>query len=331
MHTNLDELVHPHLFQSPKPSSEKRTFIVFWLTVIAMFAEIIVGYYTHSMALYADGWHMGTHAIALGLSSAAYYFARKHSRDQRYAFGTWKIEVLSSFTSAIILGFVGLTMIFMSLERLIRPESIDFNDAIVVAIIGLTINLVSAFILASSKEHAHHGHHHGSEHSHTHSHSEHDHAHEHDHSHVEFGHAHETDLNLRAAIIHVVSDALTSVLAIGALFAGKFLGWNFLDPLCGILGAILILNWTYSLLKETTGILLDKEMDSPIVNQIRETIESDKDAKITDLHVWRIAPSKYACILVVARRGQETVLDYKVRLASIKNLIHITIEIHRYS
>jgi cation diffusion facilitator family transporter len=270
-----------------------------------MAAEILVGYFSRSMALFADGWHMGTHAAALGISFLAYSIARKYAADTRFAFGTWKVEILGSYTSAIILGIVGLSMIAMSIGRLIHPESIAYNEAIIVAAIGLAVNLVCTLILATG------------------------HGHRHDHHGHEGGHQHERDLNLRSALVHVATDALTSVLAIVALAGAKYLHLTFLDPLMGIVGALLIGKWTWGLLRESSSILIDKEMDSPIVARIRETVESDGATRVSDLHVWRVAQERYACIITLARSGNATIADYKERLRDLTELVHVSIEAHR--
>ncbi|MBN1129660.1 MAG: CDF family Co(II)/Ni(II) efflux transporter DmeF, partial [Chitinispirillaceae bacterium] len=232
-----------------------------------------------------------------------YAVARRYAHDRRFAFGTWKVEILGAYTSAIILGIVGFSMVVMSIERLIHPLPIAYTEAIVVAIVGLLVNLTCAIILsAGSHAHADTHHHHNQAH---------------------------TDLNLRAALVHVVTDALTSVLAIIALFGAKYFGIVALDPLMGIVGALLIWRWTWGLLKQSSGILTDMEMDSPIVSEIKRTIEMDGTTKVSDLHVWRVAQSKYSCIITVARSGDITIADYKSRLARIPDLVHVTIELHR--
>jgi cation diffusion facilitator family transporter len=260
------------------------------------------------MALFADGWHMGTHAAALGIAFIAFAMARKYARDTRFAFGTWKVEILGAYTSAIILGIVAISMTVMSIERFINPERIAYDEAIIVAVIGLAVNLICAIILSVGTSH------------------DHDHGLSHDH---ERSHNHGHDLNLRAAFVHVVTDALTSVLAIVALTGGKFLRFSFLDPLMGIVGALLIARWTWGLLKDSSGILVDKEMDSPVVERIKQLLENDGTTRVSDLHVWRVAQTKYSCIVTVARSNTTTIADYKERLKQIPELIHISIEPHR--
>ena len=237
------------------------------LTAAMMGVEIVAGWTFHSMALFADGWHMSTHAAALGISWIAFVLARRHMADRRFTFGTWKIEVLGGFTSGILLGLVGLVMAGISVQRLFQPVEIQFNQAIVVAVVGLGVNLFSVLLLGG--------------HSHEHAHA-HPHPHDHDEPHVH------DNLNLRAAHLHVVADAMTSVLAIAALLGGKFLQWNWLDPLMGIAGAVLIVRWTYLLLGETGSILLDRATHDGVAMDIRRAIEANSDARISDLHLWKV-------------------------------------------
>ena len=276
---------------------------VVWLTVSMMVVEIVAGWLYNSMALLADGWHMSTHAAALGISWAAFLLARRYASDQRFAFGTWKIEVLGGFVSAILLGIVGIAMAAISAERLFRPASIHFNQAILVAVIGLAVNVVSIILLGDDHPH------------------DDDHAHEpgHDHAHQ--------DLNLRAAYLHVLADALTSVLAIVALLGAKYMKWNWLDPMMGIVGAILILRWTRALLRETGGILLDHETNDELTGEIRKAVESDGDAQISDLHVWKVAQDKYSCILAIVAHRPQAPEDYRARLKEVHELVHVTIEV----
>jgi len=228
---NLSQWKHAHRFYIVNEQGERNTMRVIILTIVMMGIEVTAGILYGSMALLADGWHMGTHATALGITAFAYFYARRHADDPRYSFGTGKVGVLGGFTSAVVLAVVAILMSVESLERLISPEAIRFNEAIVVAIIGLVVNLVSAFLLQG-------GHH--------------------DHGHNEAHHHH--DHNLRAAYFHVLADALTSVLAIVALFAGKIFGWNWMDPFMGIVGAIIISRWAYGLLQETSKVLLDRDV-----------------------------------------------------------------------
>jgi len=308
-HENIGLWQHHHAFNVEKRAIEKRTLIVVILTFVTMIGEIIFGWITNSMALLADGWHMGTHAFALGVSLFAYIMARKYAKDQRFTFGTWKIEILGAYTSAIVLGIVGILMIFSSIERMINPLGIHYNQALFVAILGLLVNLICAAVL-NVDDHSHeHVHHHENEHSH----------HEHKHD----------DLNLKSAYLHVIADALTSVLAIGALLGAKYFKFNWLDPFMGIIGAGLIIRWSYYLLKDTGFILLEREMDDPVADEIRHEIESDGDSKICDLHIWKVAQNKYACIVSLVTGNKYSIEEYKTRLSKVHELAHITVEINK--
>ncbi|MRR16187.1 MAG: cation transporter [Deltaproteobacteria bacterium] len=310
MHNEQIELwQHHHVFNAEKKAVEKRTLIVVIITFATMVAEILVGWLSNSMALLADGWHMGTHAFALGISLAAYVLARRYAKDETFTFGTWKIEILGGYTSAIVLGIVALAMIFSSVERILHPLSIHYNQALVVAVIGLLVNLFCAFVLTGGG-HAH------------------DHAHDHGHDeHASHTHHHE-DLNLKSAYLHVVADALTSVLAIVALLGAKYFQWVWLDPFMGIVGAGLILRWSLILLKGTGNILLERETDTGVADEIREAIESDGDSKICDLHLWKVAQNKYSCILSVVTSKNVSMEEYRTRLGDIHELTHLTIEIN---
>lgn len=304
MHNEQIEMwEHHHLFNVDKKSIEKSTFIVVVITFVTMIAEILFGWLSHSMALLADGWHMGTHAFALGISLLAYRLARRYARDNAFSFGAWKIEILGAHTSAIVMALVGLFMIYASIERLIHPLAISYTSALVVAVLGLVVNVVCAVILSAGS---------------------HDHAHNHSH---EGSHRHE-DLNLKAAYLHVVADAVTSVLAIAALLGAKHLGIVWLDPVIGLFGAALILRWSAYLLKDTAKILLQREMDSPVAEQIKALIESDGDSKIIDLHVWQVAQNQYACIVSLVTGKERPIEEYKKRLSAIPELSHVTVEIY---
>jgi cation diffusion facilitator family transporter len=293
-----------HAFNDSNPLAEKNTARVVVITAIMMVAEIVAGYLFNSMALLADGWHMSSHALALGLSVAAYSLSRKMAHDARFAFGTWKIEVLAGYTSAIFLLFVAGLMAWQSIERLISPSSIEYNEAIVVAIIGLTVNLLCAWLLKD-------GHHHG-----------------HDHGHGDHGHAHHQDLNLRSAYIHVITDAATSVLAILALFGGKLWGAVWLDPVMGIAGALLVASWSFGLLRDSGRVLLDAEMNAPVVAEIKEAIAASPiKAQITDLHVWRVGKARYACILGLSTAGNASADYFRQQLQIHEELVHITVEV----
>lgn len=304
----MESRQHQHVFNVEKKAIENRTLVVVVITFITMIAEIFFGWLTNSMALFADGWHMGTHAFALGISLIAYILARKFAEDDRFSFGAWKIEVLGAYSSAIILGIVGFIMIFTSVERMINPLNIQYDQALFVAVLGLLVNVICAVILNTDG------------HSHQHRHAGHDHS-DHHHKH--------RDLNQKSAYLHVVADALTSVLAIVALIGAKYFNFSRLDPFMGIVGAGLILRWTVSLLKDTSRILLQREMDSPIVQEIREEIEADGDTQISDLHIWQVAQNKYACIVSLVTADQYSIDEYKTRLRNIHELAHVTIEIYQ--
>ncbi|MFT4047690.1 MAG: CDF family Co(II)/Ni(II) efflux transporter DmeF [Solimonas sp.] len=296
---------HSHAFNEGNPLAERRTRWAVLLTATMMVAEITGGWHYNSMALLADGWHMSSHALALGLAVLAYRLARRLAHDRRFAFGTWKIEILGGYTSALLLLLVAFSMAWQSVERLLVPAVIHYDEAIAIAAVGLIVNLACARLL-------HAGHHH---------------AHEHDQAHGYAPHAH-ADLNLRSAYLHVVADAATSVLAIVALLGGKLWSAAWLDPLMGIVGALLVAAWAIGLLKSTGRVLLDAEMDAPVVAEIREVIaESPVPATITDLHVWRVAGAKYACILHLRAPPQVSADDFRRRLAVHEELVHVTIEL----
>ena len=321
MHTeDLSRWTHTHDFNphgQEQKKAERGTRLVLALTVAAMLLEIGAGWWTGSMALLADGWHMSSHVLAIGLSAFAYAAARRLAKDTRFAFGTWKIEVLAGFASAILLAGVAALMVAGSLERLLAPQPIRYAEAIAVALLGLAVNVASAFILGGAHDHGHaHGHSHGHAHSHAHGHS-HDHGHE--------------DLNLKAAYIHVIADAATSVLAIAALACGWAWGWDWMDPVMGIVGAALVGVWAKGLIVETGKVLLDREMDAPVVAEIREAIENPPDAgctRVSDLHVWRVSKDVYACALTVVTHDRALTADaLRQRIAIHEEVAHSTIEI----
>ncbi len=309
---NIELWEHHHVFNAEKKAVEKRTLVVVIITFIMMVAEIFFGWLTNSLALFADGWHMGTHAFALGISLAAYILARRYAADRTFAFGAWKIEILGAYTSAIVLGLVGLLMIYSSVERLIHPLAIQYNQALLVATLGLVVNVVCALILNAG------GHSHDHHHSHAHD------SHHEDHDHDD----HHEDLNQKSAYMHVLADALTSVLAIMALLGAKYFNFNQLDPLMGIIGAALILHWAARLLSATARILLQREMDSPVAAEIRQIIEADGDTKVSDLHIWQVAQNRYACIVSLVTAKDYSIHDYKTRLREVHELAHLTVEIY---
>src|SRR6218665_2103194 len=315
MHTeNLSAWTHDHVFDRAKPAAERGTRWVLAITGLMMLVEIAAGWWFNSMALLADGWHMSSHALAIGLSAFAYAMARRHAADPRFAFGTWKIEVLAGFASAIVLLGVAALMLVGSVERLFAPQAIAYQDAIAVAVLGLAVNLVCARILGKAHDH---GHAHG--------------PHAHHGSHGQHAHAHE-DLNLKSAYLHVLADAATSVLAIAALVGGWIWGWSWLDPLMGIVGAALVAVWAKGLLMETARVLLDREMDAPVVAEIREAVETDDghETRVVDLHVSPVGQALYACALTVVTHdpalGPEEV---RRRISVHEEIVHSTIEIQR--
>lgn len=308
---NLSQLTHGHVFDEGNHAAERGARAVMWITITMMVVEIIAGWKFNSMALLSDGLHMSSHAVAIGLSAFAYAAARRYARDPRFAFGTWKIEILSGFASAIFLLGVAALMAFSSVERLLSPQPIHYLEAMVIAAIGLAVNIVCAAILGGAHDHHHHGgdHHHHDEH-----------------------HHHHHDLNLKSAYVHVIADAATSVLAIIALAGGWLYGWSWLDPLMGLIGAALVAVWAKNLIIETGKVLLDREMDHPVVDEIREVVESVPemgDTLITDLHVWRVGRRSYSCaISLVTHNPSLTPQHVREQLAQHEEIVHSTIEIH---
>ena len=322
----LDLHAHDHNFLgSTYDENARRTLWVVALTTVMMVGEIIAGTVFGSMALLADGFHMATHAGALAVAAGAYAFARKYATDPRFSFGTGKVGDLAGFASALVLGIVAVGIAVESVMRLLRPEAVDFGPAAMVAVIGLVGNLVSAMLLSGGHHPGHH-HGHGLGHGHGH-HHDHDHGHDHDDDHAhDAGHgrgpAHK-DNNLRAAYVHVLADALTSVLAIVALLAGLFLGWSWVDPAMGIVGAIVIARWSWSLVRDTAAVLLDTT-DADLSQEVRDCVEGPGDARIFDLHIWRVGPEAHAAIVSVT--GPLTSDAIRARLAPVHELAHITIE-----
>ncbi len=292
--------LNDHDFLHGHEQGEQRVYLVLALTIVTMVVEIGAGLIFNSMALTADGWHMGTHAAAFGITLFAYRYARKHAKNPRFSFGTGKVSVLGGFASAIALSVVVVLMAAESVHRLIDPRDIRFNEAIIVAVVGLLVNLASAFLLKGN--HHHHGH--------------------------EQGHSHDHDHNLRAAYFHVLADALTSVTAIIALVFGRLFGWVVLDPIMGIVGSLVIARWAIGLLKDTGGILLDGSVGAETREAIRSAVESRSDCRISDLHVWAVAPDHLAVILAVESDNSCTPADIKARLSGIPHLLHINVEVH---
>ena len=299
---------HDHVFDAGNPAAERGTRAVMWITAAMMVVEIVAGWWFNSMALLADGWHMSSHAVAIGLSAFAYAAARRYARDPRFAFGTWKIEVLAGFASAVFLLCIAAMMVLGSLERLVTPRPIHYEQAMAIAALGLVVNVVCALILGRAHDghdHDHHGDHPGHE------------------------HAHHHDLNLKSAYLHVIADAATSVLAITALAGGWIYGWAWLDPTMGIVGAALVGSWAIGLLKESGRALLDAEMDGPVVAEIRDALAGlPARAQILDLHVWRVGKGRYACIVSLAAAGPLVPEDVRACLAVHHEIVHVTAEVN---
>lgn len=298
------DFTHSHKSSEINIDNESRILKVVILTALTMIVEIAVGYITGSMALLADGWHMGTHTFALGISYSAYLLARKYDNSEVFSFGTGKFGILAGYTSALMLGVTAVWLIYESVVRIISPVTIDFINAILVTVIGLLVNLASVLLLHQGE---HHGHHHDHEgHSH----------HHHDH-------------NYRAAYFHVLADALTSVLALIALLAGYFMGWVFLDPVIGILGGIMIARWAWGLLCSTGIILLDGSAEARQRDTVKRLIESDNDSRVADLHLWRIGSENMAAIITVVSGANRNAAEYHQRLKDkIPKLSHLSIEVH---
>jgi cation diffusion facilitator family transporter len=303
MHRNGQiEPRHAHVYlDEHHQHGEQRTKLVVALTAAMMVVEIAGGLMFNSMALLADGLHMGSHVVALGLAAFAYIYARRHADDDRFTFGTGKVGALSGFTSAIILGLIALIMAWESTHRLMAPVPIDFGAATLVAVLGLAVNLLSALLLR------HDDHHHA------------------DHNH---SHGPRADHNLRAAYLHVLADALTSVLAIAALVGGRSFGWVWLDPVMGMVGAAVILWWSYGLLRPAGRTLLDAEVTADRRDRIRRLVEADADNLVLDLHVWRVGSQHLAAIIALATHEPRPPAHYKALLAEIHDLAHVTVEVN---
>jgi len=304
MHSHtLDDWRHEHVFLgAAHDRNERRTWLVVGLTTAMMVVEIAGGAIFGSMALLADGWHMSTHAGALAIAAFAYRFARRHARDPRFAFGTGKMGDLAGFASAVVLALVALAIGYESAVRLFQPVPIHYAEATAIAVLGLAVNLASAWLLGAGHDHDHdHPDHH-------------DHAHDHDH-------------NLRAAFWHVMADALTSVLAIAGLVAAWSYGWNWADPVIGVVGALVIAHWAWRLIRDSGAVLLDAASDQPLAAAIRSRLEQGHD-RIADLHVWRVGPGHHAAIVALVSDAPLPVEQYKARLADLARLSHVTVEIH---
>ncbi|MEB2847409.1 CDF family Co(II)/Ni(II) efflux transporter DmeF [Rhizobiales bacterium RZME27] len=311
-----DTQEHEHVFLGADHNrNERRVWLVIALTTAMMIAEIVAGTLYGSMALLADGWHMSTHAGAMLIAAVAYLVARKQARNRQFTFGTGKLGDLAGFASAIVLGLIALLIAWESLLRLANPVAIDFGQAIMVAVLGLAVNLASAWLLKD--DHSHHGDAHGHGHE---AHAHDDHA-EHEHG----GHA--KDNNLRAAYLHVLADALTSVLAIVALVLGNLYGWNWLDPIMGVVGGLVIARWSWGLVRATSGVLLDALPQAKAMSkEIRERVEMDGD-RITDLHIWQVGPGHHAAIIAITARQPQSPTFYKAKLRAMAGLSHVTVEV----
>jgi cation diffusion facilitator family transporter len=303
IHT-LQNWKHRHRYNIEDGHGERNTRRVIVLTLSMMIIEIAAGYWFGSMALLADGWHMGTHAVALSITAFAYYYARRHSDNPKYSFGTGKVGVLGGFTSAVVLAVIALLIGVESVQRLVSPQPIRFNEAIAVAFVGLVVNVISAFLLQEK-----HGHHHGQGH---------------DHEHTEKFRDH----NLRAAYFHVLADALTSVLAIIALFTGKAFGWIWMDPIMGIVGALIISRWSYGLLVDTGKVLLDRDVNQEAIAEIRAIIEADSDNRVSDLHVWRVGSHHLSAIVSIVTHYPKSPDHYKNLLEGYDEIAHVTVEVN---
>jgi cation diffusion facilitator family transporter len=323
--SNLGEadFTHRHVFLGAgHVRNERRTWAVIVLTTVMMVAEIVGGIVFGSIALVADGLHMSTHAAALLLAALAYSYARRHADDERFSFGTGKLGDLAGFTSAVVLAMTAVLIGYESLMRFIAPVEIHYDEAIALATVGLFVNVASVFLLGGGDHHHGHGHgaahHHGDDHHHDH-HEAHHHGQPHDRTH--------RDNNLRAAVIHVIADAAVSVLVIVGLLVARFLGWAWMDPLAGLIGAVVIASWSYALIRDTGRILLDMTHDRNMAENIRMAIERDGDI-LCDLHLWRLGPGHVGAIVSITTVAPRPPAFYRERLASFPALSHVTIEVH---
>jgi cation diffusion facilitator family transporter len=313
---------HSHVFLGEgHDKNERRTWAVIVLCAVMMVAEIVGGLLFGSIALVADGLHMSTHASALLLAALAYRYARRHAEDPRFSFGTGKLGDLAGFSSAIVLAMIAVLIGYEAIARLFAPVPISFNEAIPIAVLGLIVNIASVLLLSGG------GHDHGHSHNHDHSHDHsHDHAHEHEHEHVH-GKAHR-DNNMRAAVIHVLADAIVSLLVIAGLLLGRAFGWLFMDPLAGLAGAAVIASWSYGLIRDTGAILLDMNPDRGMAERVRATIERDGD-RLEDLHLWRLGPGHLGAILLVVTTKPRDAGHYRRLLRHFRNLSHVTVEVQQ--
>lgn len=325
MHTHdMSQWAHDHVFnQDQARPGERRTLIIVIVTAVFMVVEIVAGLYFGSMALLADGLHMASHAAALGISVAAYVYARRHASDRRFSFGTGKVNSLAAFASAIFLVGFAVLMAVESIERLFNPVDISFDQAILVAVLGLIVNGASAWLLASTPHHHHHGHDHHEHHEHNH------HGHHHQHHAEESASELQKDHNLRAAYFHVLADALTSLLAIVALLAGKYAGAAWLDPVMGIVGAALVARWSWGLLRMSAKVLLDWQAETPMTERLRAALLVDDTDRIADLHVWAIGQGQHAAEVTIVTDYAHGPAYYKALLPEDLGIVHLTVEVHR--
>ena len=296
--------LHSHDYVKHNHRGERRARWVFALTFVTMLVEIVAGMQFRSMALLADGWHMSTHAAAFLITLLAYRYGRMHREDHTFAFSPAKVDILGGFASSIALAMVAIMMIMQSVERLLVPQIIQFDEAIIVAVVGLSVNILSALLLNDHPNH-------------------HDHSHDHGHH-----HNHHHDHNLRAAYLHVIADALTSVLAIIALMAGKYYGWNWLDPVMGLVGAAVILLWAAGLVSETAPVLVDHSVPVSERRAIFALLQAEGDCKVVDLHVWRMTANHHAAVIAIVSADPQSPGYYRKRLKSLPYLDHITIEVN---
>ena len=306
---------HDHAYFSDTDiENERRTWCVITLTAITMAVEIVSGWYFGSMALLADGWHMASHASALGITAVAYALARRHRDNPRFTFGTGKIGDLAGFSSALLLLFIALLMAYESALRFLQPVAIRFNEAMVVAVAGLLVNLASAVLL---KEHSHS---HGTDHDQEIAADEeaiHPHPHPHDHDH-----------NLKAAYLHVLADAFTSILAILALMLGNYFGWRLLDPAMGIVGAMVITRWSFGLMHETGAVLLDWNQNAALADRIQRLLSDIETSTIEDLHIWRLYPGHYSVVLSLSVTDNKDPAFFKSLLSGLPGISHLIVEVN---
>ncbi len=297
----IEPYCHSHVFLGQgQEHNERRTHLVIALTAVMMVVEVAAGLVFGSMALLADGWHMASHAAALSITALGYYLARRHADNPRFCFGTGKVGELAGFSSALLLAVIAVLMGYESLLRFFAPVAISFNQAIVVAILGLLVNLVSALLLSEKHHHAQ--------------------AEDHDHG-------QHTDYNLKSAYLHVLADALTSLLAIVALSAGKYLGWVWMDPAMGIVGSLVIARWSWRLLRDTGRILLDINPNPEAAGRIRQAVESGDGDRVTDLHLWRLGPGHLGAIVSITGPNPKSIGHYRRLLSKCCPISHLTVEV----